>query len=259
MRSLGHGPEPVVALHCTLAHGGVWAPMTANLSNQVTVLAPDLPGHGDRPDWESGGDFMAASLETLAELPQEPCHVLGHSFGAVVALEYALRTPERVLSLTLVEPVLFAAAASAQGRMEAANEWRELERLSHAQDREAAAKYFTDTWGAGLPWECLPRPARARIVEQIHIVTDQTATLHHDGAGILSPGRLEALTVPVTIVSGSDSPDVVRDIAGALASRMPRARRVEIDGAGHMLPLNHPAEMADVLGQSIEAGRVPFS
>ncbi|NDR59666.1 alpha/beta fold hydrolase [Aliiruegeria sabulilitoris] len=255
MRSLGHGPESVVALHCTLAHGGAWAPMAANLANQVTVLAPDLPGHGDGPDWQSGGDFMAAALTTLAELPREPRHVLGHSFGAVVALEHALRAPERVLSLTLVEPVLFAAVASARGRMAVANEWRELERLFFAQDREAAAKLFTDTWGAGLPWEGLPRSARARLVGQIHILPDQTVTLHEDGAGILSPGRLEALTVPVTFVSGSNSPEVVGDIVETLAGRIPHARRVEIDGAGHMLPLTHPAEMADVLGQSIAAGR----
>ena len=86
-------------------------------------------------------------------------------------------------------------------------------------------------------------------------MSDQTATLHHDGAGILLPGRLEALTLPVTIVTGSDSPEVVGDIAETLARRLPHARRVEISGAGHMLPLTHPAELAEVLGRSIEAGR----
>ncbi|MDV7142480.1 alpha/beta fold hydrolase [Tropicimonas sp. TH_r6] len=249
MRRIGHGPEQAVALHCTLAHGGAWAPMVASLADELTLLAPDLPGHGSAPDWQ-GGDFLAASLAVLDATPDGPRHVIGHSFGAVVALEHALRAPERVRSLTLIEPVLFAAARSPDARDAIDTEKQELTRHFDADDREGAARFFTGVWGTGLDWECLPRPARNRIAAQIHVVPDQTPALHEDCAGILAAGRLEALDLPVLLIEGRDSPPVVADIVGTLAERIAGARRVRIAEAGHMVPLSHPAEVAEVFRAS---------
>ncbi len=255
IRRIGHGSEQAVALHCTLAHGGAWAPMVASLADRLTVLAPDLPGHGTAPDWE-GGDFLAASLEVLDGVPEGPRHVIGHSFGAVVALEHALRAPERVRSLTLIEPVLFAAARSGAAKAAFEIEWQELSRRFAAGDREGAARFFTGSWGTGLAWESLPGPARARIASQIHIVPDQTAILQHDCAGILAPGRLEGLDLPVLLIEGRESPPVVADIVETLAARIAGARRVRIAEAGHMVPFSHPAEVAEAIRSSFLAESV---
>jgi len=117
LRMFGTGPRPVLALHCSLAHGGAWTAVAARLPG-CRLLAPDLPGHGLSPDWAGPGDYHDATTRAvgslLGALAQDgPVDLLGHSFGATVALRLALQRPELVRSLMLVEPVLFAAARAA--------------------------------------------------------------------------------------------------------------------------------------------------
>jgi pimeloyl-ACP methyl ester carboxylesterase len=74
------------------------------------MTAFDLPGHGQSADWDGHGDYGRRTAEVAATFYTEPLHLIGHSFGAVTALRLALAAPEGVRSLTLIEPVLFAAA-----------------------------------------------------------------------------------------------------------------------------------------------------
>jgi pimeloyl-ACP methyl ester carboxylesterase len=90
----------------------------------------------------------------------------------------------------------------------------------------------------------LPQPQRAAILKRIHIISAGSPTLHDDRSGFLSPGRLEALTLPVFLMEGIASPPVADAINGALADRLPNATRMRIEGADHMGPVTHPAEVA---------------
>ncbi len=94
LRVLGEGARPVLALHCSLAHGGAWAGVAGKLPGR-RLLAPDLPGHGKSPDWADPGDYHdAATRAVLAILEAAardgPVDVMGHSFGATVALRLGL-------------------------------------------------------------------------------------------------------------------------------------------------------------------------
>ena len=112
LRTFGNGPRPAVALHCSLAQGGVWAGLAARLPG-AAMLAPDLPGHGRSPNWDGVGDFHSLATRAVLAVIDAPCDLIGHSFGATVALRIALERPDLVRTLTLIEPVLFAAARAA--------------------------------------------------------------------------------------------------------------------------------------------------
>ena len=112
LRTFGSGPRKGLALHCSLAQGGVWAGV-ANGLPRVTLLAPDLPGHGRSPDRDPASDYHSQTTRAVLALIGSPRDVIGHSFGATVALRIALERPDLVRTLTLIEPVLFAAARAA--------------------------------------------------------------------------------------------------------------------------------------------------
>jgi len=76
--------------------------------------------------------------------------------------------------------------------------------------------------------------------------------LMHDSANILRDGGLEAIDAPVLLVMGEDSPPVIPAIADALAARLQDVGRAVVPGAGHMLPITHPAQMADLLRLNLE-------
>lgn len=251
LRVLGQGARPVLALHCSLAHGGAWGPLAAELGDAVTLTAPDLPGHGLSADWTEPPGLHDCATAVARALAQQlaggaPVDVMGHSFGGTLALRLALETPELVRSLTLFEPVMFAAAHQA-GAPEA-RDWLMQESAFHdmltAGDREGAAQRFHAVWGNGIALDRLPAAQRTYITDRIHVITAAEDVVVRDRLGLLDPGRLEALEVPVLLAEGGASPPVIGAINDALAPRLRGVRRISIPGAGHMLPLSHAAALA---------------
>jgi pimeloyl-ACP methyl ester carboxylesterase len=66
-------------------------------------------------------------------------------------------------------------------------------------------------------------------------------------AGRWNPGDLSRLTVPVLLVQGGASPGPTHRLITRLAAALPDARTATIDGADHLLPLTHPAELAQLM------------
>jgi lipase len=211
------------------------------------MTAFDLPGHGQSADWDGHGDYGRRTAEVAATFYTEPLHLIGHSFGAVTALRLALAAPEGVRSLTLIEPVLFAAARGHP-------EWGDYD-AGHAPiraalaagDRESAARAFMALWGIGAGWDDLAERTRAQALARIHLIPAADPFLRDDNARLLAPGRLEVLDAPVMLISGAASPPVMGRIAEAIAARLPDVGVAEVPGAGHMLPVTHPDQVAGLV------------
>lgn len=103
----GSGAETVVFLHGFGGDLNNWLFNSEKLAAGRTVLALDLPGHGESSKDVGAGDidfFTGVLGGFLDAVGAESVHLVGHSMGGAVALAYALRAPERVRSLTLVAP-----------------------------------------------------------------------------------------------------------------------------------------------------------
>ena len=238
----------VLMLHCSLAHAGAWGALADHLPERQ-LIAPDQAGHGRQPGWDGVQDLHDLTCQDALELAPERFDLVGHSFGATVALRIALRHPARVRSLTLIEPPLFVAARQAGDARYAPHHarHRRIEQLILEGQRQAALEAFHADWGNGATLADLPLRTVDYMRDRIHLIAAQGPVLNEDGAGLLAPGGLEALTMPVMLLEGAMSPDIVGAIHDALAARIPSARRVAVVGAGHMLPITHAAEVARAL------------
>lgn len=247
------GTRPVLALHCSLAHAGAWSALAEALDG-VTLTAMDFIGHGRAADWDGTTDLHAASTADAVAMALEigggqPVDVFGHSFGGTVALRMAVERPDLVRSLVLVEPVLFAVTKLANDPA-----WdgfiadhREFGAKIVAGDREGAATQFHAMWGTGEGFHDLPPRMQAYIRDRIHLITAPWNVVLDDAPGLLAPGRLEAVKVPVLLLEGGDSPPIIAAINRALAARLPQATRASVTGAAHMLPISHAAEVAALI------------
>ena len=246
----GDKDRPALALHCMMGSAGYWGPIARRLEGRVDLTGFDMPGHGRSGPWMNGTerpDFHTAVTRIAASFIDRPLDLIGHSLGATVALRIAIAAPEVIRSLTLIEPVLFAAAPDAEQR----NRGRII--AGHlAQGRvEDAARAFINIWGA-QPFDALPSPAQRMMTDQIRLVAATDDTLTRDHANILRDGGLEAIDAPVLIIAGERSPGVIHAIAEALAGRLADVGRATVPGAAHMLPLTHPDETAGLIAVNLD-------
>ncbi|WP_371810357.1 alpha/beta fold hydrolase [Ruegeria sp. HKCCD8929] len=248
VRELGEGPRRVLALHCTIAHSGAWKGLAGLLGQEATFTAPDMLSHGRSPDWDRQGDFYDRITEiALAQLTGS-MDLIGHSFGAAVALRLAVERPELMRSVVLIEPVFFAVAVQdAPELIERHGQDAQpyMEALS-AGDEALAARLFNRMWSTeGSPrWPDLPESTRAAMIRGIHVVPAVDQALFADRVGLLQPGVLDRASMPVLLLRGSLTHHVMAAINEGLARRLPDAASAVVDGAGHMLPISHPGEAA---------------
>lgn len=250
VHELGQGPRRALALHCTLAFGGAWGGMAKAMGGVVSFVAPDMPSHGKSDDWDGKSHLsdtaLAAAVDAMDDAPMD---VIGHSFGGTTALRLAVEHPDRVRSLTMIEPVFFAVArADAPETLDAYDAMSaEFTAAMERGDHEAGARAFNRMWGDDAPaWETVPARNRAAMVRGVHVVPGSRSVLYDDDRGLMAPGKLDAVQVPTLILRGALAHPAVVATNDGLAARMPDARQAVIEGAGHMAPITHPAETAAV-------------
>ncbi|MEC3862739.1 alpha/beta hydrolase [Mesobacterium sp. TK19101] len=254
-RRFGTGPKHAIFLHCGLAHSGVWRGVADRLGDLLTVDAFDMPGHGRSapPDTAEGIHDVVTAI--ARDLLRDSSFLVGHSFGGTVALRLTQELPAQVSGLTLIEPVVMAAAkVSLPDVFDPYHRWAvSIRELVQAGQLHAAAEAFTKVWGGGMPWGKLPPDQQDSFARNMPLICETDRLFLDDHLGVLDPGRLEAVTQDTLLIRGAQSPRLVEGIHQTMVRRMPHARDVVIAGAGHMVPITHPAEVADLIRDQLVA------
>src|SRR5262245_46887182 len=101
----GGAGQPLMILHGA-SGAGTWLPFMRSLSDKFDVIVPEHPGFGssDTPDWlDNIHDLAYFYLDLLAQLDLDSVHLVGVSLGGWIAAELAVRSTQRLSSLTLVD------------------------------------------------------------------------------------------------------------------------------------------------------------
>jgi lipase len=247
----GSGDPQALMVHCSLSNARSWAPLAGQMGTDFSALAFDLIGHGQSQDWTDDQDYQDACVAVAATYLDRPMHVIGHSFGATVALRLALAHPELVRSLVLFEPVYFYAGLTdfPEMRPRYDAEYNEFASLLQRGDLAPAACHFMQRWGDGTEWDHLPAAHRSAITRRIHLIAAGGIALHADPHGMLSSGGLDQLPMPVVLVRGDQTHFMMDPIHAALARRIPQCDQIVVQGAGHMVPITHAADCATLVRQ----------
>jgi len=242
-REAGAGPG-VVCLHSNASHSGQWRELMDLLSPTCHVLAPDGYDAGKSPAWPVDQpmrlDDEVALLEPVLARAGSPLVLVGHSYGAAVALIAALRHPGRVHALALYEPTLFSLLEQEAPAPNEADGIRHAvaaagEALDHG-DTDSAARHFIDYWMGPGSWAATPAPRKPAMAESVWQVRRWGDALFNEATPLATFG---ALDVPVLYMVGGRSPASALGVARLLCATLPQVERLTFDDLGHMGPITH--------------------
>ncbi len=255
----GQGP-PVILVHCANASHKMWRGLTASLTANRRVLAPDLLGYGHSSPWPSAGppprDTDIDIVERLIQEAGEPVDLVGHSFGGAVCLEAARLNANRksanIRSLTLIEPVSFHLLRAGV----APRDWARIVRIGRAviaatdagRPAEAANAYM-GFWLGPLQWRLAPARFRRSVKASIAKVAHDFRTMFDYQPTAIDYG---AIRCPVTLVRGARTRRPAATVIDILADALSLSTRRLIPGAGHMSPFTHPAAVQDIVHEVLD-------
>lgn len=249
---------PVLLLHGVTGHARTWDDEARALADRYRVLALDQRGHGDS-DPAPEGDYstdalvgdIAAFVETLA-LP--PLRLVGLSLGGRAAIAFAARYPAAVERLVVVDigPELAPAGVGRVGMLMAGSPERFAsleEALAYA--RASNPRYEEAALRHRISHAVRPLPDGGYAWKYDRAIRDAVRTGRwRDGVDLWPLWKTVAC--PTLLVRGADSDILSADIAGRMLASQPRARLVEVAGAGHTVPGDRPAEFLAALREFLD-------
>jgi pimeloyl-ACP methyl ester carboxylesterase len=221
---------PLVLVHGTAADHGRWAPVLPTFEQRFTVCAVDRRGRGgsgDSDDYAIEREFedIVAVVDSLGE----PANLLGHSYGALCALEAALLT-RNVRKLVLYEPGM---DITGEG-LNPPEVIDRLEALLEAGDRDGVVATMLREL-VGAPPEVVEHmrslPAWQARVSAADALPRE---LRAEDAYRFDPERFGDLRVPTLLLTGGESPAILAEIVKAVDEALPNSRVVVMPGQGHV-------------------------
>lgn len=249
---------PVLLLHGVTGHARTWDEEARALADRYRVLALDQRGHGDSdpaPDGDYSTDALVGDVAALVHtLALKPLRLVGLSLGGRVAIAFAARYPEAVERLVVVDigPELAPAGVGRVGAAMAGSPERfpTLEAaLAHV--RAANPRYQEAALRHRVAHAVRPLPDGGYTWKYDRAIRDAVRTGRwRDRVDLWSLWKTVAC--PVLLVRGAESDILTADIAGRMLASQPRARLVEVAGAGHTVPGDRPAEFLAALREFLD-------
>ena len=246
----------VVMIHGFTGSKENWYPLAAQLRGKYRLLIPDLPGWGES-ERKSGADYgFGAQAKRVAdfiqvESPGKPVVLLGHSMGGGIAALVAARYPRLVAKVGLLDAagVRFKDNQFGLDVMAGKNPF--------AVTDEASLQRYVDIVfhrPQAKPW--IPWPASTGLIAlRKHDASFEQAVLDRIGRGPeqFAPGA-EAANIhqPALLLWGKQDAVIDPSAMALFAAKMPQARQVLVDDAGHMSLMEQPAAVADAVVQLID-------
>lgn len=231
----GEGPL-VLLIHGVGLRAEAWGAQFDALAQTARVVAIDLPGHGDSPCLVHAAklsDYVDAVAATL----DAPAIVIGHSLGAMIALDLAIKRPDLVPGVVALNAIyqrepdaqksVLARASSLDGQT-VADPTATLQRWFgdiDTAERAACGDWLRDVDPAGYR-------------DAYRVFAAENGPNPHD---------LQALKCPALFVTGADEPNSTPAMSRAMANLAPRGQVEVLTGAAHMMPMTHASKINALL------------
>ncbi len=260
---------PLVCVHGSGMSGQVWRRLQARLASTCESFAPDLVGYGRSSPYDPAvapPHQTTLDVEVLEAVVHRALrdksardqrlgvHLVGHSYGGLLALAVAYRGLVPVRTVVAYEPVAFGVLAAAGDTvgldaLKAADPDGTAFQL-RADGLEGWMRRFIDFWnGAGF-WDAMPAAAQAPYLAAKQKVYAEVNSLLSEPYDL---ANYAAIRARVLLLSGGKSPLPARRVCAVLAAVIPGAQEQCFADAGHVGPLSHADAVNEVVAGFLAA------
>src|SRR5262245_8636698 len=234
---MGHGPT-IGLVHGLGSDANDWLPVARDLARDHRVVLVELPGHGLAPmSTPFALEQAALALDrAMDEQAREPAVLVGHSVGGLWAAAEALRSPQRVRGLVLVETALAPQVTKAEADTLLASFDRDWEGTLHS----VYSSFGRDSLQGEMLWAKASQVERATMRAWIPVAL--SSDLSDEAAGLAMP------VLAVLAPRSWEASETWEHAAKALGyARIPRLRGMRIENCGHFVMLDRPKRLADAV------------
>ena len=249
-QDVGSG-EPVVLIHCSSSSHRQWRSLWELLQSDFRVIAIDMLDWGKTDPWsKTCGNLLKDESNLIMEVISgidEKIQLVGHSYGGTISYYFAMRKPELIKNLTLIEPML----GWFLDPKKDANFYDELRdvaeyfwyKYSIGKAEDGIEQYF-DYWNGDGAWAELDEELSDYVLAGATKNYYEFEAIFKGGEGLPLP---EFFVQPVLLIGGSKSQKPPLDILRKLENCFPDSQRHLIEGATHMSPITHSEQVNSII------------
>ena len=236
----GSGP-PIFMVHGIGSRRSGWDGVVASLKDDFTCISYDLRGHGDSPlpVGEFGLDDLVDDLAALQEkLGIDKAHVIGHSLGGMIGPAYALRHPDRVLTLGLL--------STAAGRTD--EDSSKVQGVVHKMEEVGIANILPtliDRWFTDAFLKANPDKIEARLQQVLDTPAEVFLNVFHIYAETEMAPWLHRISTPSLVLTGENDGGCNPRLNKFIASELQDSELVILDELKHSILIEAPDAVAD--------------
>ena len=237
----GKGNHTIVLVHCWAGNSGFWREQVPALADKARLVLIDLPGHGqsDKPHTQYSMDFFASAvLAVMRDARVDKATLIGHSMGAPIICRVYKQAPEKVTALVAIDGVLRKPKMPAEQAEKFIAAFRAPEYREHT--RQVMGSMF-------------PVPGTEALRDRV--VSEMLATPQHVMLGAMEgmfgadqpDWDVKLAAVPVLVINAPNPMMWTDEYKDYIRSLSPKTDYRLIDGVGHWLMLEKPAEFNTAL------------
>lgn len=233
----GQGPSTLILVHGSLSDYRYWRWQMPAFQTYGRTIAPSLRGYWPTAFNEPDPSFsvqqhtldLKALIETIS--PNQAVHLLGHSRGALVAMELAELMPEKIRSLTLADPGFYSSSLPASHHFQT----QAAEKLKN-QEIENGLALFIDAVSGDGTWEKMTGWFKTMVQDNAMTLLSQVAETEQE----YDLNRVPKIKCPTLLLGGANSPPRYQHILDLMELLLPNAKRTTIPLATHGMNLANP-------------------
>ncbi len=245
---------PVVFAHGFVMDHTMYAPQFEDLPDDHRCVAWDMRGHGESecpPGPWTMQDTVVDLVQFIEGVHAAPCHLVGMSWGGMIAVRLALQREDLVRSVTLIDT---SADAEEPDKVEQYTAFQEIIQAQGLTDELIEGTlpiFYAEKYLSNEPDGVAVHIRRAKNMNPDALVEGLRALIERNSV----VDRLGEIRVPALVIHGEEDAAIPMAQAEKMADGIPDAELVRVPEAGHTTPLEAPDTVNEALAKFLD--RVP--